>query len=89
MIGIAAGIVSNLVMGKISQKIGKPFELPKTEIPKPTPVNLMQFKARSGRRGHGFYSPQPKPAEVETVGTSASTQYNAILRRMLNLQKYT
>ena len=83
MIGIAAGIVSTLVMKKFGS------EMPKTEIPKPTPVNLMQFKARSGRRGHGFYSPQPKPAEVETVGTSASTQYNAILRRMLNLQKYT
>jgi len=86
MIGIAAGIVSNLVMKKFG---GELTELPKTEIPQPTPVNLRQFSARSGRRGHGFYSPQPKPAEVETVGTSPVTQYNAVLRRMLNLQKYT
>jgi len=86
MIGIAAGIVSNLVMKKFG---GELAELPKTEIPQPTPVNLRQFSARSGRRGHGFYSPQPKPAEVETVGTSPVTQYNAVLRRMLNLQKYT
>ena len=85
MIGIAAGIVSNIVMSKFDKK----FQIPKTEIPQPTPVNLSQFRARSGRRGHGFYSPQPKPAEVETVGTSPVTQYNAVLRRMLNLQKYT
>ena len=86
MLGIAAGIVSNLVMKKFGGELTK---LPKTEIPQPTPVNLSQFRARSGRRGHGFYSPQLKPAEVETVGTSPVTQYNAVLRRMLNLQKYT
>jgi len=83
-------IATNIIMNKVTRSTtGQLKELPQTEIPQPTPVNLRQFSARSGIRGHGFYSPQPKPAEVETVGTSPVTQYNAVLRRMLNLQKYT
>ena len=85
MMNIATGIISNLVM----KKFGGKSTLPQTKIPPPPTISLSQFRARSGRRGHGFYSPQPKPAEVETVGTSPVTQYNAVLRRMLNLQKYT
>ena len=85
MMNIATGIISNLVM----KKFGGKSTLPQTKIPPPPTISLSQFRARSGRRGHGFYSPQPKPADVETPGTtSAATQYNAVLRKMLNLQKY-
>ena len=56
-------------------------------VPKPAELNLRPFMARSQKRT-GF-SPKSKPASVVGSALTATSKYNSVLRKMLNITKYS
>tara|TARA_R100000995_G_C3479662_1_gene123099 strand:+ start:189 stop:431 length:243 start_codon:yes stop_codon:yes gene_type:complete len=80
MLGTAiASILGNIAVQKLSPKEQK--------IERPPKVNLSGFMARSSKRT-GF-SPKSKAAVVVGSALTPTSQYNSVLRKMLNITKYT
>mgnify|MGYP003134153515 CR=1 FL=1 len=82
--GMAGAIIGNLIQGKL-KKFDKDTFSPKT--PQPTPVSLDAYRVRSRRRTG--YSAKSQPAKVESSALSAGSKYNSVLRKLLNITKYS
>ena len=78
-------IVTSMMMGIAKDKLmGSAKPAP---TPKPPLLNLRPFMARSQKRT-GF-SPKSKPASVVGSALTATSKYNSVLRKMLNITKYS
>jgi hypothetical protein len=78
-------IVTSMMMGIAKDKlIGSAQPAP---TPKPSLVNLRPFMTKSGKRT-GF-SPKSKAAPVVGSALTATSKYNSVLRKMLNITKYS
>ena len=78
-------IITSMMLGIAKDKLmgaAKP-----TPVPKPPELNLRPFMARSQKRT-GF-SPKSKAAPVVGSALNPTTKYNSILRKMLNITKYS
>ena len=78
-------IVTSMMMGIAKDKLIGGVKPDPT--PKPPLLNLRPFMARSGKRT-GF-SPKSKAAPVVGSALNPTTKYNSILRKMLNITKYS
>jgi|TARA_A100001388_G_scaffold136652_1_gene101266 hypothetical protein len=78
-------LVTSMMLGIAKDKlIGGTKAQP---VPKPPSVNLRPFMARSGKRTG--YSPKSKAAPVVGSALTATSKYNSVLRKMLNITKYS
>lgn len=78
------GIATSVILNKLSESQTK---LSQVKTPTPPKVSLDEFRARSRRRTG--YSPRSQPAAVEGSVLSAGSKYNSVLRKLLNITKYT
>ena len=78
-------IVTSMMLGIAKDKLMGAAN--PTPVPKPPELNLRPFMARSQKRT-GF-SPKSSPAPVGGSALNPTTKYNSILRKMLNITKYS
>ena len=78
------GIAASLILNKLS---GKGTKLQQVQTPKPELVDLGQFRVRSRKRTG--YSGKSKAAPVVGSTLSATSKYNSVLRKLLNITKYS
>ena len=78
------GIAASLILNKLT---GKGTKLQQVQTPKPQMVDLGQFRVRSRKRTG--YSGKSKAAPVVGSALTATSKYNSVLRKLLNITKYS
>ena len=78
------GIAASLIMNKLT---GKGTKVKQVETPRPQMVDLGQFRVRSRKRTG--YSGKSKAAPVVGSALTATSKYNSVLRKLLNITKYS
>ena len=77
--GIAASVILN--------KIKNQTQTAQVKTPPPPKLSLDEYRVRSRRRTG--YSARSQAAQVENPALSAGSKYNSVLRKLLNITKYT
>ena len=77
------GIAASLIMNKL----GQGTKIKQVETPRPQMVDLGQFRVRSRKRTG--YSGKSKAAPVVGSALTATSKYNSVLRKLLNITKYS
>ena len=78
------GIAASLILNKLS---GKGTKVRQVETPKPQMVDLSPFRVRSRKRTGD--SGKSKAAPVVGSALTATSKYNSVLRKLLNITKYS
>ena len=80
------GIAASVFLNKIKQG-SKTSNIAQVKTPTPTKVSLSKYNVRSRKRTG--YSGKSKAAPVVGSALTPTSKYNSVLRKMLNITKYT